>query len=78
MADYSRFDATEIKKWTSDVFEKLGVPPRDAVRMRTKERVRDDSSRHSEPYRLAQAADVGRRGANPVLGSPGPRVVSRV
>ncbi len=30
MADYSRFDATEIKKWTSDVFEKLGVPPQDA------------------------------------------------
>ena len=30
MADYSRFDATEIKRWTSDVFEKLGVPPKDA------------------------------------------------
>ena len=31
MADYSRFDATEIKKWTSDVFEKLGVPSQDAA-----------------------------------------------
>ncbi len=30
MADYSRFDATEIKKWTSDVFEKLGAPADDA------------------------------------------------
>jgi L-2-hydroxycarboxylate dehydrogenase (NAD+) len=30
MADYSRFDATEIKRWTSDVFEKLGVPRGDA------------------------------------------------
>ena len=30
MADYSRFDANEIKRWTSDVFEKLGVPPKDA------------------------------------------------
>ena len=30
MADYSRFDATEIKRWTSDVFEKLGVPSQDA------------------------------------------------
>ena len=30
MADYSRFEATEIKKWTSDVFEALGVPPKDA------------------------------------------------
>jgi L-2-hydroxycarboxylate dehydrogenase (NAD+) len=30
MADYSRFDATEIKKWTSEVFEKLGAPGDDA------------------------------------------------
>jgi LDH2 family malate/lactate/ureidoglycolate dehydrogenase len=30
MADYSLFDATEIKKWTSDVFEKLGAPADDA------------------------------------------------
>jgi L-2-hydroxycarboxylate dehydrogenase (NAD+) len=30
MADYSRFDATEIKRWTSDVFEKLGAPADDA------------------------------------------------
>ncbi|MGE3269288.1 MAG: Ldh family oxidoreductase [Chloroflexota bacterium] len=30
MADYSRFDATEIKTWTSSVFEKLGVPSDDA------------------------------------------------
>ena len=30
MADYSRFDATEIKKWTSDVFERLGAPADDA------------------------------------------------
>jgi len=30
MADYSRFDATEIKKWTSDVFEKLGTAADDA------------------------------------------------
>jgi LDH2 family malate/lactate/ureidoglycolate dehydrogenase len=31
MADYSRFDATEIKGWTNSVFEKLGVPADDAV-----------------------------------------------
>lgn len=30
MADYSRFDATEIKTWTSSVFQKLGVPGDDA------------------------------------------------
>jgi LDH2 family malate/lactate/ureidoglycolate dehydrogenase len=30
MADYSRFDATEIKTWTSKVFEKLGAPADDA------------------------------------------------
>ena len=30
MADYSRFDATEIKQWTSSVFEKLGAPVDDA------------------------------------------------
>ena len=30
MADYSRFDATEIKTWTSAVFEKLGAPADDA------------------------------------------------
>jgi len=30
MADYSRFDATEIKQWTSSVFEKLGAPADDA------------------------------------------------
>jgi L-2-hydroxycarboxylate dehydrogenase (NAD+) len=30
MADYSRFDATEIKQWTSRVFEKLGAPGDDA------------------------------------------------
>jgi LDH2 family malate/lactate/ureidoglycolate dehydrogenase len=31
MADYSRFDATEIKTWTSTVFERLGAPADDAV-----------------------------------------------
>ena len=31
MADYSRFDAAEIRRWTSDVFEKLGVPANDAA-----------------------------------------------
>jgi LDH2 family malate/lactate/ureidoglycolate dehydrogenase len=31
MADYSRYDATEIKSWTNAVFEKLGVPAEDAV-----------------------------------------------
>jgi LDH2 family malate/lactate/ureidoglycolate dehydrogenase len=31
MADYSRFDATQIKQWTSAVFEKLGAPPKDAA-----------------------------------------------
>ena len=30
MADYSRFDATEIKTWTSKVFERLGAPADDA------------------------------------------------
>jgi len=31
MADYSRYDATEIKTWTSSVFERLGVPSQDAA-----------------------------------------------
>lgn len=31
MADYSRFDAAEIRRWTSDVFEALGAPPADAA-----------------------------------------------
>lgn len=31
MADYSRFDATQIKDWTRAVFEKLGASPRDAA-----------------------------------------------
>jgi LDH2 family malate/lactate/ureidoglycolate dehydrogenase len=31
MADYSRFDATEIKTWTSTVFQKLGAPADDAA-----------------------------------------------
>jgi LDH2 family malate/lactate/ureidoglycolate dehydrogenase len=30
MADYSRFDATQITSWTSSVFEKLGAPADDA------------------------------------------------
>jgi L-2-hydroxycarboxylate dehydrogenase (NAD+) len=30
MADYSRFDATEIKTWTSTIFQKLGAPADDA------------------------------------------------
>jgi L-2-hydroxycarboxylate dehydrogenase (NAD+) len=30
MADYTRYDVTEIKRWTSNVFEKLGVPTEDA------------------------------------------------
>jgi L-2-hydroxycarboxylate dehydrogenase (NAD+) len=30
MADYSRFDATEIKSWTSTIFQKLGAPADDA------------------------------------------------
>ena len=31
MADYSRYDASEIKTWTNTVFERLGVPHEDAV-----------------------------------------------
>ena len=30
MADYVRYDATQIKQWLNGVFEKLGVPTRDA------------------------------------------------
>ena len=30
MADYVRYDATQIKQWLNGVFEKLGVPARDA------------------------------------------------
>src|SRR5215211_5230542 len=31
MADYSRFDADQIRTWTTAVFEKLGAPPKDAA-----------------------------------------------
>src|SRR4051794_31830291 len=41
MADYSRFDATEIKTWTSTVFERLGVPGDDAS-MATDARIHAD------------------------------------
>jgi len=30
VADYVRYDSTQIKQWLNGVFEKLGVPPRDA------------------------------------------------
>lgn len=30
MADYTRFDTDQIRKWTTDVFEKLGAPAPDA------------------------------------------------